>query len=86
MASPIAQGQAMISTATLATKACPKDGCGPNASQTRKVAAAIAMTTGTNHMVMRLTISCTGSLAPWASSTMRTICDRVVSAPTWVAR
>ena len=57
VARPIAQGQAIISTATLATSANPNDGCGPTASQIRKVAAAIAMTAGTNHMVMRLTKS-----------------------------
>ena len=55
VARPIAQGQAMISTATAATKAWLSEG--PKASQTPKVTSATAITAGTNHRVMRLTKS-----------------------------
>ena len=41
---------------------------------------------GTNQSVTRSTRPWIGSLAPWASSTMRMICASVVSAPTRAAR
>ena len=83
VARPIAQGQAMIRTDTIATTAC--DRPGPTAIQTAKVSAARAMIVGTNHRVMRSTRPWIGRRAPCASWTMRTIWDRAVSAPTWVA-
>ena len=86
VASPIAQGHAMMSTDTPAISAIVRAGSGPKNSQTSTVAAAIAITAGTNHKVIRSTNPWIGSLAPWASSTMRIICARVVSAPTRVAR
>ncbi|SSS39732.1 Uncharacterised protein [Acinetobacter baumannii] len=51
VASPIAQGQAIISTATAFTKPKVSAGSGPKIKQTKKVIAAISMTAGTNHMV-----------------------------------
>ena len=47
VASPMAQGQAMMSTATMLTRARVKAGGGPNWSQARKVRAPSPMTTGT---------------------------------------
>ena len=86
VASPMAQGQAMISTATALTRPKVSAGSGPNTIQTRKVSAAAAMTAGPNHAVMRSTSAWIGSFAPCACSTMRMIWARTVSAPTRVAR
>ena len=86
VASPMAQGQAMISTATALTSAKVSAGSGPKTSQTTKVRAAAAITAGTNHMVTRSTMAWIGSLEPCADSTMRTIWASTVSAPTAVAR
>ena len=86
VASPMAQGQAMMSTATALTRPKVSAGDGPKASQTRNVNAATAMTAGTNHAVMRSTSAWMGSLAPCACSTMRMIWASKVSAPTLVAR
>ena len=55
VASPIAQGQAMISTDTPATKAKDSAGEGPTNSQTITVKSANAMTAGTNQSVIRST-------------------------------
>ncbi len=57
VARPIAQGQAMMSTATALTSAKVSAGEGPKNSQTRKVATATAMTAGTNHIVTLSTIA-----------------------------
>ncbi|CFE03918.1 Uncharacterised protein [Bordetella pertussis] len=86
VASPMAHGQAMMSTATALTSAKVSAGSGPNTNQMAKVARATAMTAGTNHMVMRSTSAWMGSLEPWACSTMRMICASTVSPPTLVAR
>ena len=86
VASPMAQGQAMISTATALTSAKPRAGLGPKTSQTRKVSAAASITAGTNHIVTRSTSAWIGSLPPCACSTSRMICDSMVSPPTAVAR
>ncbi len=51
VARPMAHGQAMISTATVATRAMPSAGSGPNRNHTAKVRAAMAMTAGTNQPV-----------------------------------
>ena len=82
----MAQGQAMISTATPLTRPKVSAGSGPNSSQTRKVSTANAITTGTNHMVMRSTRPWIGNLPPCACSTMRMICASIVDSPTAVAR
>ncbi len=81
VASPIAQGQAMMRTATAATSAGPSAGAGAKASQSAKVSAASAMTAGTNHIVTRSTIACIGSLPPCAASTIAAMRASVVSAP-----
>ncbi len=86
VASPIAQGQAMISTATAFTSPRVSAGAGPNTSHTRNVSAAAAITAGTNQSVTRSTSAWIGSLSPCASSTIRTIRESSVSAPTRVAR
>ena len=86
MARPMAQGQAMISTATALTSPKVSAGSGPKISQTPKVRTASAMTTGTKTIVTLSTMACIGSLPPWASSTMRMICASIVSRPTAVAR
>ncbi|MOA38306.1 hypothetical protein D3C78_1599770 [compost metagenome] len=64
VASPMAQGQAIISTATALISAKVSAGDGPNTSQTRKVSAAAAITAGTNHMVTLSTNAWIGSLEP----------------------
>ena len=85
VASPMAQGQAMISTATAFTRANVNAGVGPNSSQIPKVNAAAASTTGTKTPVTRSTSAWIGNLAPCAASTMRMIWASMVSPPTLVA-
>jgi hypothetical protein len=82
VARPIAQGQAMMRTATALTSAKVSAGCGPKASQTAKVRSAMPITTGTKTSVTRSTSAWIGSFDPCASSTMRTIWASRVSAPT----
>ena len=84
VASPSAQGQAMISTATAAVKAA--SGSPLNTSQPTNVSSAITSTTGTKTAEMRSASRSTGALVRWASSTRRVICASCVSAPTRVAR
>src|SRR3546814_2532734 len=74
VAKPIAQGQAIINTATALTRAKVSAGVGPKINQTRKVSAAAAMTAGTNHIVTLSTTAWIGSLEPWACSTRLMIC------------
>ena len=83
-ASPIAQGQAMISTDTAATTACARSG--PNASHSAKLSAASPITTGTKTRVTRSTSACTGRRAACACSTSATIRDSTVSWPVAVTR
>ena len=52
VASPMAHGQAIISTATALTKAKLNAGSGPKITQAINVSNAIAITIGTNHMVI----------------------------------
>ncbi|MNC36661.1 hypothetical protein D3C75_851950 [compost metagenome] len=52
VAKPIAQGQAIISTATALTNANVKAGEGPKINQIKKVSTAAAITAGTNHKVI----------------------------------
>jgi hypothetical protein len=85
VARPIAQGQAMINTATALTSASVSAGAGPTITQTRKVSIAIPITTGTKYRVTRSTRAWIGSLEPCAASTMRMIWDNTVSLPTRVA-
>ena len=86
VASPIAHGQAMISTATALTSAKPSAGVGPNTIQMAKVMSAAVITAGTNHIVTRSTSVWMGSLEPCACSTIRMICASTVWPPTAVAR
>ena len=86
VARPIAQGQAMISTATALTRPKVRAGAGPDSSQTTKVDSAASITAGTNHIVTLSTIAWIGSLEPCASSTRRMICASTVCPPTAVAR
>ena len=83
MASPSAQGQAMISTATADVKASVVS---PRPSQYPRTPTATAMTTGTNTAETRSASRCTGALPLWACSTSRAIWASAVSAPTRVAR
>jgi hypothetical protein len=53
VASPNAQGQAMISTVTAFTTAWAILGCGPTLAQSTNVAAATASTAGTNQALIR---------------------------------
>jgi hypothetical protein len=85
VASPMAQGQAMMRTATAFTSAKVSAGSGPNVSQIANVAAAAARTAGTNHIVTRSTSAWIGSFDPWAASTILMIWASTVSAPTLVA-
>ena len=86
VARPMAQGQAMISTATALTSACDRAGAGPRNSQSRKVSRATPITAGTNQPVTRSTSACIGRRAPCAASTMRMMRASMVSAPVWVTR
>ena len=63
VARPMAQGQAMISTATALTSACDRAGAGPRNSQSRKVSRATPITAGTNQPVTRSTSACIGRRA-----------------------
>ena len=84
VASPSAQGQAMISTATAAVNA--KLALSPVPSQNPSVPSASVITIGTNTPEMRSARRWTGALPVWASSTRRAIWASAVSAPTLVAR
>ena len=83
VARPRAQGQAMISTATVAETASPV--AWPASSQPTRVAAAIASTVGTKIAATRSTRRCTGAREAWASATNRASFAGVASAPTRVA-
>ena len=80
VASPMAQGQAMTSTAMSRSSAGTNPA--PAASQTTNVSSARAMTAGTNHAATRSTTRWMGALLPCACSTSRMICDSTVSLPT----
>ena len=84
VASPSAQGQAMMRTATAAVNA--KLALSPVPSQKPRVASDRRMTIGTKMPEMRSARRWTGALPVWASSTSRAICASAVSAPTFVAR
>ncbi len=80
VASPMAHGQAMTSTAMSRSSAGTKPA--PANSQTAKVSTARMMTAGTNHAATRSTTRWMGALLPWALSTMRMIWARALSLPT----
>src|SRR3546814_16265137 len=81
VASPRAQGQAMISTATAAVKATGALSVATAVSQKPSVAAASAITTGTKIADTWSARRCTGALPVWASSTRRAIWARAVTEP-----
>ena len=84
VARPRAQGQPMIRTETAAVNA--NAALSPVASHRPSVAAAMAMTTGTNTPATRSASRCTGALPDWASMTSRAIWASIVCSPTLVAR
>ena len=82
VASPSAQGQAMISTATALMTAKAAAGGGPQTAQTTKVIAAAVITTGTNQPATRSATRWIGARLRCASATSRVIRDSRVSSPT----
>jgi hypothetical protein len=84
VASPSAQGQAMIRTATAAVNAASVSPV--RANQATRVPSASRMTIGTNTPLTRSASRCTAALPFWASSTSLAICASWVSAPTRSAR
>ena len=86
VARPRAHGHAMISTDTAFTKAWAKRGSGPSASQPMNVAAATAITAGTNQAATRSASRWMGARLRCASETRRTICASRVPSPTRSAR
>ena len=86
VASPRAQGQAMISMATATRVAKVNAGAGPNASQKTKAASVITMIVGTKMAATWSASRWIGAFDPWASSTSLIIWASTVSGPTLVAR
>ena len=89
VASPNAQGQAMIKTltnATVANTTARASGGGPKSNQPTKAAMASAMTIGTNTPATRSASFWIGALVACASSTSCTIWPSAVSLPTRVTR
>ncbi len=86
VASPMAHGQAITSTATALLSACRSAGSGPSSHQPANVSAAMPSTTGTKTAATRSARRWIGAREPWASSTSLTIRASVVSLPTRVAR
>ena len=84
VARPSAQGQEMTSTA-MPIESANSTVC-PSSSQVAAAITAMQMTTGTNTPLTLSASLAMGALELAASSTSATICARVVSAPTLVAR
>ena len=80
VARPMAQGQAMISTAIALTTA--RSSRLPISHQPAKASSASSITAGTNQRVTWSTLAWIGSLPPWACSTRVMIRARVVSPAT----
>ena len=85
VASPSAQGQAMISTETAASRAKAKRGSGPQTNQAAKAANAITTTSGTNQLDTLSASRWMGARLRCASATILTMRDSMVSAPTFSA-
>src|SRR6202140_2093036 len=86
VARPSAQGQAMIRTATAATRAWGNAGDGPQASHATNAATATMITAGTNQPA---TLSASRWIGAWlrcAAATRVTIWASNVSRPTFSAR
>ena len=86
VARPIAQGQAMTTTAMKAVRARVIRGSGPARNQIAKVSPATISTSGTKTSLIRSARRWIGALEPWARWTRSTIEARTVSRPTRVAR
>ena len=86
VASPSAQGQAMISTVTAATRPKVKRGSGPNITQAANASSAAAITAGTNQPATRSARRWIGARERCAFATMSTIRASMVSRPTFSAR
>ena len=86
VASPSAQGHAMISTVTSASSPRVKPSSGAKSIHAAKVSTARTMMAGTKTPAIRSTVRCTGALLPCASRTMRMIRASTVSCPTLSAR
>ena len=84
VASPSAQGHAMMRTATAAEKAAV--GSPVTTSQPASVASESASTIGTKTLDTRSTSRWIGAFPDWASATSLAICASAVSSPTFVAR
>ena len=85
VASPNAQGQAMMRTETAASSPKVKRGSGPHVAQTAKAMTAIASTAGTNQPETWSARRWIGARLRWASATSCTICASIVSRPTFSA-
>ena len=85
VASPSAQGQAMISTDTAEAMAKTSAGSGPKIIQTTKAKIATATTVGTNTAETRSASPWIGARDRRAFDTMATICASTVSEPTFAA-
>ena len=85
VASPRAQGQAMMSTVTSASRPCENPFSGSSSTHAANETRAMPMITGTKIPAMRSTSFCTGALLPCASCTSRMICASRVSLPTFAA-
>ena len=85
-ASPIAHGQAMISTATAAASARTNPPLPPATYQVRNVPSDISITTGTNTELIRSASRWMGARVPCASFIICTMRASVLSAPSVVAR
>ena len=87
VASPSAQGHAMISTETAASNASAKRSISsPITYHATNVASDNSITVGTNTLLTRSASRCTGALVDCASRTSFVICANVESAPTRRAR
>ena len=85
VANPNAQGQAMISTDTAAIRPKEKRGSGPQIDQAMKARIAITITAGTNQPDTWSARRWIGARLRCASATSWTICDNMVSRPTFRA-
>ena len=82
VASPSAQGQAMMRTDTAATSPKEKRGSGPQIAQAMKARRATPITAGTNQPETWSASRWIGARLRCASATSWTICDSMVSRPT----
>ena len=86
VASPSAQGQAMISTDTALSTACVHEGSGPNRPQPSRVARAAPSTASTNQNDTRSASRCIGARVRCACATSCTICASTLALPSFSAR